>query len=143
MSASTDDFIAQLRELGYEPELRPNDFVLFDYEVELGRHIGEVVKVGLQVPPDWPVSPPSGPFVSPRLLPISGGVTGRGRPWDAVHTVEGRGLDDPAEVWEYWSRPYVAWPTTDRSMRAYLRHLRTLFGEIKGEANDDDQAEAA
>lgn len=143
MSANTDDFMAQLRQLGYEPEVRANDFILFDYEVEVGKHVGEVVKLGLQVPTDWPASPPSGPYVSPRLLPISSGATGRGRPWDAVHTVDGRGIDDPTGIWEYWSRPYLAWPTTDRSVKAYLRHLRTLFGEIKGEASSDDQAEAA
>jgi hypothetical protein len=143
MSASTDDFMAQLRQLGYEPELRPNEFVVFDYEVELGKHIGETVKIGLQVPGDWPASPPSGPFVSPRLLPISGGVTGRGRPWDAVHTCDGRGFDDPGGVWEYWSRPFTKWQMTDRNVRAYLRHLRTLFGEIKSAANNGDQAQAA
>jgi len=142
MSATTDDFAAQLRQLGLEPELRPSEFVVFDYEVELGRHIGETVKLGLQVPADWPMSPPSGPFVSPRLLPISGS-TGQGRPWDAVHTADGRGLDDPDGVWEYWSRPFTAWPKTDRSVKAYLRHLRTLFGEIKPAAQDGDQAQAA
>jgi hypothetical protein len=28
-------------------------------------------------------------------------------------------------------------------VRAYLRHLRTLFGEIKADANDGNQAQAA
>jgi len=141
MSNAVAEFAAQLRECGYTPELRPNNLFLFDFEVELGKHIGETVKLGLQIPDDWPASPPSGPFVSPRLLPISGS-TGRGRPWDAVHTVDGRGLEDPTGVWQYWSRPFTAWPKTDRSVRAYLRHLRTLFGEIEPEA-DDAQAEAA
>jgi hypothetical protein len=140
VSMSTDDFASQLRNLGFEPDLLPNEFVVFDYEVELGKHAGERVKIGLQVPPDWPMSPPSGPFVSPRLLPISGGVTGRGRPWDAIHTVDGRGLDDPDGVWEYWSRPYMTWPRTDRSVRAYLRHLRTLFAEIEPEVAGDAEA---
>lgn len=140
---SVEDFEAQLRKLGFEPELRPNNFVVFDYEVEVGKHIGETIKVGLQVPADWPMSPPSGPFVSPRLLPISGGTTGRGRPWDAVHTCDGRGLDDPGSVWEYWSRPFTAWPNTDRSVKAYLRHLRTLFAEIEPDATSGDQAQAA
>jgi hypothetical protein len=142
MSERTDDFLAQLRALGYEPELRSNEFVLVDYEVEVGKHIGEQVKIGLQVPADWPISPPSGPFVSPRLLPLNPS-NGRGRPWDAVHAAHGRGLDDPAGVWEYWSRPFTAWPRTDRSVKAYLRHLRTLFAEIKPVADKDDEAKAA
>jgi hypothetical protein len=143
MAAATDDFAEQLRRIGLEPERLPSEFLVFDYEVEVGRHIGETVRLAVQVPGDWPMSPPSGPFVSPRLLPISGGVTGRGRPWDAVHTVDGRGLEDPGGVWEYWSRPFTAWPKTDRSVRAYLRHLRTLFAEIPPEAVDGEQAEAA
>ena len=142
MSERTDDFMAQLRALAYEPELRPNEFVVFDYEVEVGKHTGASVKVGLQVPPDWPMSPPSGPFVSPRLLPINPS-SGRGRPWDSVHAAHGRGLDDPQGVWEYWSRPFTAWPRTDRSVKAYLRHLRTLFAEITPATREDDQAKAA
>jgi hypothetical protein len=142
MSARTADFMAELRELGYEPELRPNEFVVFDYEVEVGKHIGEQVKIGLQVPADWPMSPPSGPFVSPRLLPLNPS-SGRGRPWDAVHAAHGRGLEDPQGVWEYWSRPLNGWPRTDRSVNAYLRHLRTLFAEIRPAADEDDEAEAA
>jgi hypothetical protein len=142
MSERTDDFMAQLRALGYEPELRPNEFVLFDYEVEVGKHVGEPVKIGLQVPADWPMSPPSGPFVSPRLLPLNPS-SGRGRPWDAVHAAHGRGLDDPEGVWEYWSRPLTAWPRTDHSVKAYLRHLRTLFAEIRPAADEHDEAKAA
>ena len=143
MSAATDDFAEQLRHLGFEPQQLPNEFLVFDYEVEVGRHIGATVKLALQVPGDWPMSPPSGPFVSPRLLPISGGVTGRGRPWDAVHTADGRGLEDPDGVWEYWSRPFTAWPKTDRTVGAYLRHLRTLFAEIPPDEADGEQAQAA
>ena len=143
MSTTSDDFMAQLQQLGFGPELRPNEIVVFNYEVELGKHIGETIKLGLQVPTDWPMSPPSGPFVSPRLLPISTGQPLRGRPWDAVHTVEGRGIEDPDAVWEYWSRPYTAWPKTDRTVKAYLRHLRTLFGEIKRNVDHGDEAQAA
>ncbi|MDX6438994.1 MAG: hypothetical protein QOF45_1577 [Gaiellaceae bacterium] len=142
MNAQIENFVAQLRALGYEPEVRHEQFVVFDYEVPVGKHSGDIVKIALQVPGDWPMSPPSGPFVSPRLLPING-ATGLGRPWDAVHTAHDRGLADAEGVWEYWSRPYHAWPNTDRSAKAYLRHLLTLFGEIEVAADDGDQAEAA
>jgi hypothetical protein len=135
-----ESFSEQLRGLGYEPEVRHGQFVVFDYAVPVGKHANETVKVAIQVPGDWPMSPPSGPFVSPRLLPISGGTTGRGRPWDAIHTAHDRGLADPEEIWEYWSRPYNAWPNTDRTVKAYLRHLLTLFAEIEAE---EGRAEAA
>ncbi len=139
--SAIDAFAAELAELGYEPEDRDGSFVAFDYVVEVGGHIGETVKVAIQVPPDWPMSPPSGPFVSPRLLPINPS-TGRGRPWDAVHEAQGRGISDPDGVWEYWSRPYTAWPTTDRTVKAYLRHLRTLFAEIPPVESNADEAAA-
>lgn len=142
MGAQTDSFMEQLCALGYEPELLSGEFVVFGYEVELGKHIGESVLIALQVPGDFPMSPPSGPFVSPRLLPINPGQ-GLGRPFDAVHTVAERGFADPQGIWEYWSRPYTAWPNTDRSVKAYLRHLRTLFGEIKPEVAEESDAQAA
>jgi hypothetical protein len=138
MDPRVADFMAQLRGEGFSPELRHDVFVVFDYEVPLGRHAGEHVELALQVPTDWPVTPPTGPFVSPRLLPINPS-SGRGRPWDAVHEAAPRGLADPEGRWEYWSRPYLDWENTDQTAKAYLRHLLTLFDEIK----PDEQAEAA
>jgi hypothetical protein len=140
MDRRVADFMAQLLAEGLSPELRHDVFVVFDYEVVLGKHAGELVKLALQVPADWPATPPTGPFVSPRLLPINAS-NGRGRPWDAVHEAAPRGLADPDGRWEYWSRPYLDWEHTDKSVKAYLRHLLTLFDEIK--LAEDDQAEAA
>ena len=88
-------------------------FVVFAYRIELGSRAGQEVRIGLQVPGDWPISPPPGPHVSPRL----------GHPHGAVH-------DSPlGSDWEYWSRPAQNWPA-DRTARAYLRHLRTLFSQM-------------
>jgi hypothetical protein len=133
------DFVAQLQAEGYRPELRPNGFVCFAYEVPLGKHAGQTIKLALQVTSDWPQIPPTGPYVSPRLLPIHP-EQGLGRPWDAVHLAGPRGLADPNDEWEYWSRPYLDWERTDKTVKAYLRHLLTLFDEIKPEQG---RAEAA
>lgn len=89
------------------------DFVIFPYRVEVGSRAGQIVTVGLPVPGDWPLSPPPGPHISPRL----------GHPHGAVHASP-LGPD-----WEYWSRPAQGW-ANDRSARAYLRHLRTLFSQL-------------
>jgi hypothetical protein len=105
-------FLAALTAHGYAVAQQAA-FAVFPYTVEVGRRAGEQVKIGLAIPGDWPLSPPPGPHVSPRL----------GHPGGAVS-------DSPlGSDWEYWSRPAPNW-AADRSMRAYLRHLRTLFAQL-------------
>jgi hypothetical protein len=105
-------FLAALAELGHQGHL-DGEYVVFDYEIEVGSRAGDTVTVALAVPVDWPLTPPPGPHVRPRL----------GHPGGAVHG-SARGSD-----FEYWSRPVPNWPA-DRSVRAYLRHLRTLFSQL-------------
>jgi hypothetical protein len=134
---ASENFAEQLRDLGYEPEVMWEEVVVFGYEVPLGKHLGEIVKIGIHVPAGWSTVPPSGPFVSPRVLPINP-AQGRGRPWDAVHEANGRTpFQDPNGEWEYWSRPFPTnpgWANTDQSVGTYLTHLRTLFDEIPEDA---------
>jgi hypothetical protein len=134
-----EGFIAELADLGYQAEaLGPEHTggdggVAFDYEIEVGPQCGTAVRLALQVPSNWPLSPPSGPFVSPHLLPIFP-QTGKGRPWDGVHDGHGRGLALPEGEWQYWSRPFPpGWGTTEKTVDVYLRHLRTLFAELPAE----------
>lgn len=110
--AGAAGFLAALADRGYEVALQDN-FVIFDYTIEVGSRAGQHVKIGLQIPADWPLTPPPGPHVSPKL----------GHPHGAV-SKSPLGAD-----WEYWSRPTQNWPV-DRSARAYLRHLRTLFAQL-------------
>ena len=104
-------FLAALAACGYTA-VEQEGIAVFDYTVEVGTLAGQQIRLGLQIPGDWPLSPPPGPHVSPRL----------GHPGGAVG-------DSPlGDDWEYWSRPANLWPA-DRSMRAYLRHLRKLFAQ--------------
>lgn len=105
-------FLAALADQGLSPTVPSDGFAVFPYVIQVGRLAGEEIHVGLAIPGDWPMSPPPGPHVKPRL----------GHPYGSVHTSP-LGPD-----WEYWSRPIPNWPR-DRSMRAYLRHLRTLFAQ--------------
>ncbi len=105
-------FIAALTAHGYTVAVL-DGFAIFPYTVEVGRRAGEQVTIGLLIPGDWPLSPPPGPHVSPRL----------GHPGGAVHA------SPLGSEWEYWSRPASTW-ASERSMRAYLRHLRTLFSQL-------------
>ncbi|MGH9326021.1 MAG: hypothetical protein ACRD2B_04950 [Terriglobia bacterium] len=65
-------FAEGLRTLGYEPQALPNlpDHVFFNYLVEIGRFVGQTVRLGFIVPPDFPNIPPGGPHVSPHIQPI-------------------------------------------------------------------------
>jgi hypothetical protein len=108
---------AGLRAAGYTPQQvnapGGGEFIVFDYTIEVGPRAGQVVRVGLQATPDFPATPPGGPQVSPRL----------GHPDGAVHP------SPLGEEWEYWSRPAAHW-AADRTVRGYLRHLRTLFARL-------------
>lgn len=133
--AGVEDFRAELVALGCGPEVE-GDLVRFDYPVPVGSHRGETARLAFRVPPDWPMSPPSGPLVSPRFLPINPS-TGQGRPFDAVHEGSAHGIADPDHEWEYWSRPYPTepgWGTTDKTVRTYMAHIRTLFDELPDES---------
>jgi hypothetical protein len=104
--------LAGLARAGYDVEQKDN-FAVFDYLVEVGPRAGEMVRIGLELVQDWPLSAPHGPQISPRL----------GHPHGAVH-------DSPLGAgWEHWSRPPENW-ASDRTVRGYLRHLRTLFAQL-------------
>ena len=109
---------AGLRAVGYEPRqvatAENGEFTVFDYDVEVGSRAGQSVQIGLQAPPDFPVTPPSGPHVSPRL----------NHPGGNVHP------SPLGERWEYWSRPAPNW-AADPSVDGYLRHVRTLFSQLR------------
>ena len=97
MAEGREEFERQLRELGYKPEPdQPPNRVVFPYTAMGGRFEAQVVKIGLEVPPDFSRTPPPGPHVSPKILPIN--TSASAHP-DKV-------ADSPfGPEWEYWSRP--------------------------------------
>jgi len=118
------DFLRELNELGYRPRDRGDGFIEFEYEIEVGPLVGRDVKLGWELPDDWPLTPPSGPRVSPRILPInpSGEL---GHPLGGVSEAPAFGPD-----WEYWSRPCRNWAQTDRNAAVYMAHIRRLFDTL-------------
>ncbi len=85
------------------------------YSIPIGRRLGEQIRLGFDVPTDFPVTPPGGPRVSPKL----------GHPDGAVHAAPDFGTE-----WEYWSRPFPNWAGTDRTVRSYMAHIRRLFQQL-------------
>jgi hypothetical protein len=110
--------IEDLRAVGYDSQIKIGDgnteYVSFDYRIPVGAHAGEVVQVGLRAP-DWPINPPGGPHVAPRIQ----------HPGDNAHHGSPLGAG-----WIYWSRPHPEWTNTSRTVGEYLAHLRTLFAQF-------------
>ena len=114
------DFIQQLDALGYKVEDKGDGKVALPYTVPVGKFAGKEITLGFVVPGDFPLTPPSGPHVSPRLLPPN--TSSQQHPAGGVHESAPFGPE-----WEYWSRPFPGWSGTDRTARAYIAHLRNLF----------------
>jgi Prokaryotic E2 family E len=114
------DFIDQLRELRYDVESLGEERIAFRYIVPVGRFEGQEIKLGFVVPGDFPLTPPSGPYISPRLREIN--TVSREHPAGGVSDAPAFGPE-----WQYWSRPHRNWDKTDRTVRSYMAHIRALF----------------
>lgn len=109
----------ELKLLGYTVTEQA-DRVTFPFAVQTGKFAGQTISLGLIVPPDFPLTPPSGPHLSPRLLPIN--PQAGQHPLCGVQESPTFGGD-----WEYWSRPVPHWPQTERNAKAYMAHIHRLF----------------
>lgn len=114
------DFIEQLRKLGYSPREMGGNRLAFDYTISVGKFAGREIQLGFAVANDFPLNPPSGPNISPHLLPIN--PKGKQHPSGGIHA--NRGFDDD---WQYWSRPFPNWAATDKTVKTYLAFIRHLF----------------
>lgn len=122
-------FVDGLRKLGYRPEALPGlpDHVFFTYLVEVGRFIGRTVRLGFVVPQDFPDIPPSGPHVSPHICPIHPGGD-KPHPVGGVHDSQSQAFQGKAGGdWQYWSRPFVDWAKSKRTVAAYMAHIWRLW----------------
>lgn len=114
------DFINQLTSLGYKVEDLGSNKIEFKYAIPIGRLADQEIKLGFLIQDDFPANPPSGPHVSPRLLPIN--PQSGTHPNCGIHESEQFGPE-----WEYWSRPFPDWGRTDHTARTYMAFVRRLF----------------
>lgn len=118
-------FSAGLKELGYVPEESGDNRLAFSYTVSAGRFKAQNIRIGLEIPADFHATCPTGPHISPRLLPINP----NGGP-------ENRAAESPfGPDWQYLSRPFVegsdGWNRTTKDVKAYLRHIRRVLEALK------------
>lgn len=116
-------FSEGLKELGYVPEDLGENRLAFEYTIGAGRFKDKVIKVGVEVPTDFNVTCPTGPHISPRLIPIN--------PSGAANDRAAESQNFGAE-WQYLSRPFAdqrqeGWNRTNRDVKAYLRHVKRIL----------------
>lgn len=108
--------------LGYEVERIGEARIAVKYVIDLGSFASREIKLGLETGDDFPVNPPAGGIhVSPPLLDEHPG----GDPPKGGINPSPFGAD-----WQYWSRPFPDWPSTDRSARTYMSFVRQLFSLV-------------
>lgn len=120
-------FVEGLRECGYSPETVPGDarLVTFGYKVPSGKFAGTQVKLGFIVPDDFPMTEPTGPHVSPRILPIN--AQSGPHPLCGIHETHSQPFAVTGEEWEYWSRPFPNWKDSKKTVATYLSHIWNLW----------------
>jgi hypothetical protein len=123
----TTFFADGLSDLGYAVGFLSThpDHVYFDYQVPAGCYAGQTVKLGFQVPPDFPTTPPSGPHTSPCLRPSDqpGAHPNGGR-----HTSQAQPFaNELGGNWQYWSRPCNEWDKTNKTVSVYMAFIAKLW----------------
>jgi hypothetical protein len=117
-------FLDELARLGHKATLHDGNRITFPYSVPVGRFASQQLRMGLTIGDDFPTTCPSGPHISPPLLAIHPSN-------DLPHPAGGvHDSDYSAAVggqWQYWSRPLPGWGQSDRTVRAYMAHIRALF----------------
>src|SRR5438876_10343963 len=112
------DFIEHLKALGYAVADHGDGKISIEYLVATGKFADTNIRLGF-IPPDaFPLSPPSGPHISPELLPRQSGGT---------HPSGGVNESPFGAGWQYWSRPMHHWANTKRTVKDVLAHIRHLF----------------
>lgn len=115
-------FSEGLKQLGYCPEDLGDSRLAFPYTIATGRFKDQAVKIGIEVPADFNVTCPTGPHLSPRLIPINPNGTGNDRAVDSPNF---------GSAWQYLSRPFVdqneGWGRTTKDVKAYLRHIKRIL----------------
>ncbi len=116
MAAS--DFVEQLKALGVEVQDHGEGKVSIPFTIPSGRFAEKSIRLGFVIPPDFNLTPPSGPHITPELLPRLAGGT---HPSGGIHESEF------GTEWQYWSRPMHHWAQTKRTVKDVLAHVRHLL----------------
>lgn len=116
-------FSSQLEKLGYSVDDLGDGQLVIEYVVEFGSHAGEEVKLGFNVPSDFPLTPPPGPHVSPHIHPLKSGGE---HPTGQIIASASHGAKFGPDF-QYWSRPFPEWAESRRTASGYMAYIRHLW----------------
>jgi hypothetical protein len=116
-----DKFKNGLEALGYAVELRDPDKVIVAYTVADGRFAGQQIKLGVQVPQDFEMTPPGGIHISPRLIPINPNPQNHSRAAESAPF---------GPEWEYLSRPFLGKWALKRTVKRYMEYVADLLNTL-------------
>jgi len=109
-----------LTELGYSVLLDEENRPHILHTIKIGRFKGYKVKIGFEIPADFELTPPSGPHISPKLIPI--------RPDGPDHTTRAH-PSSFGDEWEYLSRPISNW-AEKRTVKRYMKYVIHLLDTL-------------
>jgi len=115
-----DKFGLGLADLGHAVELMGEDRVVIPYQITEGRFAGQQIKVGIQVPADFEMTPPGGIHITPRLIPINLNAQDHSRAAES----QPFGAD-----YEYLSRPFQQW-ARKRTVKRYMEYVADLLNTL-------------
>lgn len=118
-------FVTGLKELGYSVEILSETRVAIPYIPFEGKLKGQQLKVGLEIPPDFEISVPTGPHITPPLLTIN----------KNANTHPEKVLPSPfGTEWQYLSRPYPekggGWKNTKRTVGVYMHYVEEILNTL-------------
>ncbi len=116
-----DKFKKGLEELGYNPELKDDDKIIILFSVPEGRFAGQQIKIGFQVPADFELTPPGGPHICPRLVPINPDAQ------DHARAAESQPF---GQEWQYLSRPFAEQWARKRTVKRYMEYIVHLLNTL-------------
>ena len=116
-------FAAQLCAAGYDVVELPDHHVQFPYTVYVGKYEGVTLAIGLVIPENFPMTPPSGPHIDKLLHPNQ---SGGNHPTGGVHPSP-KYSKHFGSNWQYWSRPYPKWANGKRDTGCYMAFIHGLW----------------
>ena len=128
-----NDFIIQLKALGFDPQEPSADKTYFEWIVPIGRNLSKKILIGFVVNNDFPLNCPTGPHIKSLddgwiEHPANISDQNFGHNWVAYPT------DQPINFymngWRYWSRPCPSWNSSDKTVKYYLAHIKNIMMSI-------------